>query len=205
MLGALELFAEQTEMVASPVPPLPFQQHVGSKCTLPASVRLSASLPASLHGGVAERVGFRSALTFLCFSPKEVEELWPASVFLCTRIPWSQFMTCQRSCNWPKSNLFPLRSIGSLSMKVGADGGVVLSQLLLLSPLSLLRSTYWGFRSPAAPSVGRVSQAAATPAWVCSSLLPQGCPSCVSATTFYQRQDLGVQQPRSFLFLNRTI
>lgn len=77
----------------------------------------------------------------LFLSPKEVEELWPRSVFLCTQIPGLLFMICQKLYKWPKSNLFPVKSAGSLSIQVSTDSSVVLSQLWFLSLLSLLRGT----------------------------------------------------------------
>lgn len=71
--------------------------------------------------GMEEWGGFVSALLFFCPPHKEVEELWPGSVFLCTQTAQSQFMTCQKSCKWPRSDSYPPRSTGLLSMRVSAD------------------------------------------------------------------------------------
>lgn len=65
---------------------------------------------------------------WFCFSTalllpphKEVEELWPGSVFLCTQTAQSQFMTCQKSCKWPRIVSYPPKSSGLLSTKVSVD------------------------------------------------------------------------------------
>lgn len=65
---------------------------------------------------------------WFCFSTalllpphKEVEELWPGSVFLCTQTAQSQFMTCQKLFKWPRINSYLPKSSGLLSTKVSMD------------------------------------------------------------------------------------
>lgn len=106
LLWALDLPAEHMETVASPAPPLPSQQQMGCKCTLPDSMRLNAPFHI-LSCGVTEEVGFVSVLTFFYCPQRRWRSFGPRVCFFVSKFYRHNLRPAQSCTSGKRTIYFP--------------------------------------------------------------------------------------------------